>query len=124
MSNKLLRTILCEQWYIVALALPLSFLGAIQDFGTSHFIGRTIDAMSSGDTEKFNEYVIQWIIVVAVGAVFSGLRDWLYGISSEKIGLSIRSRFFKAIIEKDIGFYDDRKVGDILSRLTSDTQIV
>lgn len=53
-----------------------------------------------------------------MGAVFSGLRDWLYGISSEKIGLSIRSRFFKAIIEKDIGFYDDRKVGDICTYYT------
>lgn len=69
--------------------------------------------MSTGNTEKFNEYIIQWIAVVVVGAIFSGIRDWVYGISSEKIGVSIRSRFFKAIIEKDIGFYDERKVGDI-----------
>ena len=97
----------------MALALPLSFLGAIQDFATSHFIGRTIDAMQKEDWDEFKEQLITWIIVVFVGALFSGIRDWLYGLSSEKIGVSIRARFFKAIIEKDVSFYDDRKVGDI-----------
>jgi ABC-type bacteriocin/lantibiotic exporter with double-glycine peptidase domain len=48
-----------------------------------------------------------------VGAFFSGIRDWLYGISSEKVGMSVRGRFFESIVRKDIGFYDDRKVGDL-----------
>ena len=50
---------------------------------------------------------------MAVGAVFAGIRDLVYGISSEKIGKSVRIRFYESIIRKDIGFYDDRKVGDI-----------
>lgn len=52
------------------------------------------------------------------------MRDFLYGISSEKIGRSIRDRFFENILQKDTSFFDERKVGDMLSRLTSDTQIV
>ena len=48
----------------------------------------------------------------------------MYAVSSEKIGVSIRERFFETIVKKDTSFFDDRKVGDILSRLTSDTQIV
>jgi len=53
-ANRLLRTILCEQWVIVAVTLPLSFLGAMQEFSTSHFIGRTIDAMRTGDQDELN----------------------------------------------------------------------
>ena len=45
----------------------------------------------------------------------------MYAVSSEKIGVSIRERFFETIVKKDTSFFDDRKVGDILSRLTSDT---
>ena len=65
-----------------------------------------------------------WVIVLCTGSAFSGIRDFLYAISSEKIGVSIRERFFETIVKKDTSFFDDRKVGDILSRLTSDTQIV
>ena len=72
-----------------------------------------MDAMNDGDWDKFDEYIFQWIIIIAIGSVFGGLRDYLYGLSSEKIGLEVRTRFFEAIIRKDTGFFDDRKVGDI-----------
>ena len=72
-----------------------------------------MDAMKEGDWDKFDEYIFQWIIIIAIGSVFGGIRDYLYGLSSEKIGLEIRTRFFEAIIRKDTGFFDDRKVGDI-----------
>ena len=123
-SNRLLKKILCEQWYILVLALPLSFLGTLQDFATSHFIGQLLDAMADGEWDKFDESILQWICVVAAGAIFSGLRDWIYGYSGEKIGQSVRARFFESILRKDVGFFDDRKEGDILSRLTSDTMII
>lgn len=77
--------------------------------------------MKDAKWDEFNELIYQWIIVIAVGSIFAGIRDYLYGMSSEKIGLDVRTLFFKSIIKKDTGFFDDRKVGDILSRLTSDT---
>lgn len=123
-ANKLLRNVLCKQCCVIGLAIPLSFMGTIQDLGTSHYIGKTIDAMKAEDNDEFNELLLQWIVVIAVGSLFAGVRDYLYGLSSEKIGLDIRTRFYESIIRKDTGFFDDRKVGDILSRLTSDTQIV
>ena len=123
-SNKLLRKILCQQWYVVAFALPLSFLGTLQDFATSHFIGKCVDALDSSDWSDFDSQLQQWAIVVGVGACFAGIRDALYGYSGERIGQSIRGMFFEAIVKKDIAFFDDRKEGDILSRLTSDTVIV
>jgi len=112
-ANKLLREVLCKQCCVIGFAIPLSFMGTIQDLGTSHFIGKTIDAMKSGESDEFNELVLQWMVVIAVGSLFAGIRDYLYGLSSEKIGLDIRTRFYKSIIRKDTGFFDDRKVGDI-----------
>ena len=112
-SNRLLRNVICKQWYVIALAIPLSFLGTIQDLATSHFIGQTIDAMENSEWKKFDELIFQWVVIIAVGSMFTGIRDYLYGVSSEKIGEDIRSRFFTAVIRKDTGFFDDRKVGDI-----------
>lgn len=69
--------------------------------------------MKDGNYEEFETIIYQWMVIIAIGSVFGGVRDWLYGMSSEKIGLDIRERFFGSIIKKDIGFFDDRKVGDI-----------
>ena len=104
---------MCKQWYIIVVAIPLSFLGVIQDLGSSHFIGKSMDAMKSENWDDFDSYMYQWIIVIAVGSLFSGIRDYLYGISSEQIGMDIRARFYESIIRKDTGFFDERKVGDI-----------
>ena len=104
---------MCQQWFLLIIAIPLSFLGIIQDLGSSHFIGKSMDAMKNGEWDDFDEYMYQWIYVIAIGSIFSGLRDYLYGLSSEKIGMDIRARFYEAIIRKDTGFFDERKVGDI-----------
>ena len=63
--------------------------------------------------DEFKSQLLQWFIVIIVGSFFAGIRDWLYGVSSEKIGLSVRSKFYESIIRKDTGFFDERKVGDI-----------
>ena len=117
-SNTLLKKIMGEQKCLIAVALPLSFLGTIQNFATSHFIGKTIDAMDKAvkggaDWNEFDELLYQWAVIVAAGACFAGLRDWLYALSGEKIGESIRGRFFDSIIRKDCAFFDDHKEGDI-----------
>ncbi len=80
--------------------------------------------MRVGDTDELNKQIATWAIILTVGSLFGGIRDYLYALSSEKIGLAIREMFFESIIKKDTSFFDDRKIGDILSRLTSDTQIV
>ena len=50
---------------------------------------------------------------MAIGAVSSLIRDTLFGITSERIGLSLRAKLFEALIRKDVSFYDDNRTGDI-----------
>ena len=69
--------------------------------------------MVTDDNDKFMEIIYQWLVIVCLGACFGGLRDWLYALSGEKIGQSIRGRFFDAIIRKDCAFFDEHKEGDI-----------
>ena len=48
----------------------------------------------------------------------------LFGWMSERIGRSVRSRLFKANIMKDVTFFDTRSKGDLISRISSDTNII
>ena len=73
--------------------------------------------MATGDDDKLNENLLIWVIILSVGSIFAGIRDYIYGVSSEKIGVSVRHRFFESIVKKDTSFFDDRKVGDICKYL-------
>lgn len=50
---------------------------------------------------------------MCIGAVSSFIRDSFFGITSERIGRSLRSKLFEALIKKDVSFFDDNRTGDI-----------
>jgi ABC-type multidrug transport system fused ATPase/permease subunit len=43
---------------------------------------------------------------------------------SEKIAKQLRYDLYSSVINKDIGFFDRNKTGDLLSRLNSDTAVI
>ena len=57
--------------------------------------------------------MVEWLIIIFVGACFSGISEMMFGTVAEGIGQSIRQKFFESIMRKDTGFFDARKVGDI-----------
>lgn len=65
-----------------------------------------------------------WGIVIVGGAFLGMLKDLFIGIASETFGYELRERFYDVIIHKSTAFFDEKKTGDILSRLTSDSEIV
>ena len=65
-----------------------------------------------------------FIIVTLFSGVCTFIREAVFGITSQKLGLALRDRLFRAILSKDVNFYDNFRTGDMLSRLGSDTQVV
>ena len=57
--------------------------------------------------------MLRWIIVLIVGDILASARDYMFFLTSERVGKAIRGDFFQTILKKDIAFYDDRKVGDL-----------
>lgn len=61
-------------------------------------------------------------LTVATGATFA--RTLLMRIIGENMVSRLRSRFMKNILRQDGEFYDKNKVGDLISRLSSDSYVV
>lgn len=64
------------------------------------------------------------LIVISVSAVCAGLRAAIFGVMSERIARNLRKDFYESMVNKDIAFYDDRRTGDLLSRLNNDIQVI
>ncbi len=64
------------------------------------------------------------IFLFAVQACFFYVRHYCFQAVGYRIVSELRQKLFKSIIEQDVDFFDRSRVGDLLSRLSSDAQVV
>ena len=62
--------------------------------------------------------------IVIVSGIGAGFRGSIFNTTSEQIARQIRYDLFYFLIRKDVAYFDDTKTGEILSRLSTDTQII
>nr|CAD2156307.1 unnamed protein product [Meloidogyne enterolobii] len=63
-------------------------------------------------------------IILAIGACAIGGRIYLMHTTSQLIVNDLRTNVFRNILQQDMAFFDKNKVGEIVSRLSSDAYIV
>jgi ATP-binding cassette subfamily B (MDR/TAP) protein 9 len=57
-----------------------------------------------------------------VSSIASGFRAGLFDYASALVNRKMRADLFRSLVQQEIGFYDERKTGEIMSRLTADCQ--
>ncbi|KAJ6758362.1 ATP-BINDING CASSETTE SUB-FAMILY B [Salix koriyanagi] len=97
------------------------------------FGGKIIDIVS-GDTETpeqkaealhaVNNTILEIFLIVITGSVCTALRAWLFSSTSERVVARLRSNLFAHLINQEVAFFDVTKTGELLSRLSEDTQII
>ncbi|KAI4343985.1 hypothetical protein L6164_011265 [Bauhinia variegata] len=97
------------------------------------FGGKIIDIVS-GDIktpeekaralDAVNNTILSIFLIVVVGSVCTALRAWLFSSASERVVARLRKRLFTHLICQEIAFFDVTRTGELLSRLSEDTQII
>ncbi|CAL9224289.1 unnamed protein product [Arabidopsis halleri] len=68
--------------------------------------------------------VVVILLIVVIGSICTALRAWLFNSASERVVARLRKDLFKHLMHQEIAFYDVTKTGELLSRLSEDTQII
>nr|BAX39015.1 half-size ABC transporter [Fagopyrum esculentum] len=68
--------------------------------------------------------ILYIFLIVIVGSVCTALRAWLFYSSSERVVARLRKRLYSHLINQEIAFFDVTRTGELLSRLSEDTQII
>lgn len=127
-AKNLLWKFLLKESPLLILGFPFMFAGSLADFMIPHYVGLIINDLKDGkmsyEEGGVNRKLVEWIVIVVVGSLCAFLREFIFGVTSERLGTSLRQALFESIINKDVSFFDDMRTGDILSRLASDTQVV
>ncbi|KAL0461568.1 UNVERIFIED_CONTAM: ABC transporter B family member 27 [Sesamum latifolium] len=61
--------------------------------------------------------------IVLIGSLSTALRTWLFSSASERVVARLRKNLFSHLIQQEIAFFDVTRTGELLSRLSEDTQI-
>ncbi len=85
---------------------------------------RVIDVLAAKDAGTTNRIFILFLAAAVVLAVFGALRFYLVTWLGERVIADLRSAVYRNVIRMDPLFYETTRVGEILSRLTTDTTLV
>jgi ATP-binding cassette subfamily B protein len=83
-----------------------------------------IDGAIEGGMETVNRAALMMVgIFIVQGAAVAG-RYYLFSVAGERIVARLRELLYGRIIVQEIGFFDQRRTGELVSRLASDTTVL
>ncbi len=94
------------------LALPLA-LRQLIDHG-----------LAANDSRTINRYFVGFLAAAVIFGVFAALRFYLVTWLGERVVADLRAAVYRRVVRMDPTFYETTRVGEVLSRLTTDTTLV
>ena len=101
----------------LGIAIPLVIAGAYDAL---------IDPeLEATDIRKEVNKIMVRVIFMHSGSMFLGfVKTSIMGVAGERVVARLRNRLYRAILRQEIGFFDQRKSGELVSRLGTDTTTV
>lgn len=88
-------------------------------------IGKLIDSVKGGGgQEAVNQYAMWMIGIFVLVGISTFLRSYLFTVAGERIVTRLQERLFLQVLQQEIGFFDQRRTGELLNRLTSDATVL
>ncbi|MEO5976644.1 MAG: ABC transporter transmembrane domain-containing protein [Chryseolinea sp.] len=110
-----------KRWFILGL-ISLS-LSSVTLLGFPYLAGKLLD-IASGETIPFfssiDEVALALIAVLFVQGIFSFTRVYTFTLVSERSLGDLRKAVYEKMIWLPLSFFDTRRIGELMSRITSD----
>jgi ATP-binding cassette subfamily B protein len=81
-------------------------------------------ALGQKDKALIDKAALFMVSLAALQGVAMGLRAYLFSTAGEAIVTRVREQLYRAILEQEIGFFDERRTGELTNRLSSDTTVL
>jgi len=83
------------------------------------------DATGSGkSTLTLHKAAAALGVICLIQAIAMALRHVLFSAAGERVVARLRMDLFRRLIEQEVAFFDERKTGELTSRLASDTTVL
>jgi len=127
MSNPHLQRLALLRTFALRLALGLLFMAltVLVELSYPRALSYFIDHIGmKGDSSWFAPFAAIVTAVLALQAVATTMRYYLFESTGHMIVARIRRLLYGALIRQPVGFYDKHNVGELTSRLSADVEIL
>ncbi|XP_069393656.1 antigen peptide transporter 1 [Paralichthys olivaceus] len=119
--NRLLGYMKPYFWRFVAV-LALVFLSSYGEMAIPQYSGRVADWITNEEApDAFTEAITIMTLMTIASAVLEFLCDLTYNITMSHIHTSVQAIVFQAVMKQEIAFFDASPTGELVSRITTDT---
>jgi ATP-binding cassette subfamily B protein len=80
--------------------------------------------LGGGSPAQVDRAALFMVLVALLQAIAVSARFTLISLAGERAVTRIRERLFAGILDQEIGFFDQRRTGELTSRLASDTSVL
>ena len=80
--------------------------------------------IAAKNSSALNRYLIGFLAASVIFGVFAALRFYLVTWLGERVVADLRAAVYRRVVRMDPMFYETTRVGEVLSRLTTDTTLV
>ncbi|MEU7892266.1 ABC transporter ATP-binding protein [Nonomuraea sp. NPDC049152] len=103
----------------------LAILAALCEVAAIALFGYITDqVLSAGDLGAFWRPALTWLGLAVVAGVFSFAGSYVTALGAERFLLKLRDAVFAHLETLTPDFFDNRKLGDLMARLTDDVQAI
>lgn len=112
----------------IGCAIALLLVSSGVTMAVPYFLGKIIDMLQQYKHEELRERLKQMtfvlVAVFGIGALANFGRVYLILTTSQRIIKRVREQLFNGILRKEMAFFDKQKTGELVNRLSSDTEVM
>ncbi len=109
---------------MMAAALGALLVAAVAMLALPVALRRVIDVLAAKDAGTTNRIFLGFLAAAVIFAVFAALRFYLVTWVGERVVADLRTAVYRRVVRMDPMSYETPRVGEVLSRLTTDSTLV
>src|SRR5690606_28351147 len=114
------------QWRRLGLGLLFLTLSSAAGLVFPQAIRLLVDGLfaDGSSPEQLDRVAVGLFAVFLVMGLAAALRYYLFTTAGERVVADLRQRLFARLMDQEVGFFDQRRTGELINRLASDTTVL
>ncbi|HBU47995.1 MAG TPA: ABC transporter permease [Myxococcales bacterium] len=114
-----------SEWRLLSLGTFALLVATSATLVAPMWVGDLVDGVTqSGDRDQLNRAVVGLLVLFVVSGIAAAARIYWFTVAGERIVFQLRRQLFDALIYRSIAFFDQRRTGELINRLASDTTVL
>ena len=112
------------EWRRLAVGSVFLILGSAAGLAYPQAIRVVLDGALAAGVASVNRAALAMVVIFAVQSVAVATRYVLFTVAGERIVTRLRADLYTSLVAQEIAFFDQRRTGELTSRLSSDATVL